>query len=115
MSRMGWLVVGQGRRCKGTMIYNQGDIKFLEFGEGSIFGVVTSLPETPEMLNVVAFGRTSGKYEVGELIHEYIGKDVLSLDTHVVMIFNKIESLDALIENLSLMRESMLRHQQDAG
>lgn len=87
-------------------IVDEGNTKVCRFGTGDI--LVSTVKQSAEMTyeNSVSFSKYE-KHPVGTTHEELIGKSLEEVDCHALMIFEKRESLDVVIEALQFIREQM--------
>jgi hypothetical protein len=94
---------------------NGNNIKKLIFGTGDI-RVNPTRPEDSEFENGISFAADTECREIGSHHSDQAGKRIDEVDTHVHMIFENIESLDVVIEELQGIRGRMVEaSQQKAG
>jgi hypothetical protein len=86
-------------------IVTKDNTKYLQFGYGDIFVGEAKDSETG-MTYGVAFVLSEPR-DIGAEWNEVKGLTLDQLDTHVIMQFDKIESLDVVIETLQDIRKTM--------
>ncbi|WP_372011393.1 hypothetical protein NBRC13296_12595 [Paenibacillus chitinolyticus] len=87
-------------------IKTDNNIKYLQFGYGDIF--VAELKDDSSKLTYGAAFIQSEPREISEEWKEVVGTSLDNLDTHVIMRFDRIASLDVVIEILKEIKEEMI-------
>ncbi len=88
----------------------------LEFGAGDIF-VTTARTADSKTDNAVAFLRPDEPGQIGDWTDKYSGKSSVDpeIDVASCMIFNKVESIDVVIQALQVVRANLVTLGQSAG
>jgi hypothetical protein len=90
------------------------DVVFMEFGTGDIM-FTKGRPEGSECDDRLLFSNQNPPRQIGDETSEHVGKSSDDLDNvKVVMIFNKPESITALIHSLIELQKSIFKKQSCA-
>jgi len=86
-------------------IITKDNVKYLQFGYGDIFVGDAKDKETGKIYGAVFV--QSEPREIGSYWENTEGKTLDNFDTHVIMQFDNIKSLDVVIETLQDIRKEM--------
>ena len=84
-----------------------GKLKVLTFGTGDILVSNTKDSKEDKVRTGVSFMQQNPPREIGEEAPEQIGENVYESDSEVFMRFEKVESVDVVIEALENIRQDL--------